>query len=274
MSFEQELLNATGIQQDAFPTRRKMLEHIARKLSAMPDAQYDEVADELHKKGMEEILTQWLNASVRAMNDKKSPPEFAEIEEEAPPKPEDDEEPADDDEPGSDDEPSEENELEPSDDDEPGDEDEPDEEAQMAEPTGDTVDEAARGGDSIEELEDDTEPAPTPKKQKKVKVKKVKAPTKAELERAETGPTRYEKMIKYGATKNRYGIYEGTKAHDTIMMLEKGASMAEIRDAVGDTKYNLKKALEKAGHQIVKEGRKFVLTHKDDVGKKPKGKKK
>jgi len=247
MSLEQELLDATGLKQDKFPNRRKLLEAIVRVINKLPEDEYDDLTDP---------AIEWYEASVKAMNKDKSPPEFPDLET-VPPKPAPDEgEDA-----NEDSEPDE------------GDEDEfeeNEEEAQVAEPTGDAIDEAARGGDSLEEPEDDAEPAPTPKKQKKVK--KAKAPTKAELERAESGPTRYEKMIKYGGTKNRYGIYEGTKAHDAIMMFEKGATMAEIRDAVGDSKYNLLRDLKKAGHLVEKDGRKFMLIHKSDAGKTKKKK--
>jgi len=256
MSLEQELLDATGVEPGEFKNRRKMLEAIIRVVNKLPEDGYDGLSDE---------AINWYEAGVRAMNSKKAPPDF----EAAPPKPEPDEgegEDEGDEDIGDVDEGDE--------DDEGPDEGEEGQEAQTSAPN-------ERFADSDTAIEEpvhepgEVEEAPAPKKQKKVKKAKApKPPTKAELERAAGGPTRYEKMIKYGGTKNRYGIYEGTKAHDTILMLEKGTTMAEIKNAVGDTKYNLVKALQKAGHLIEKEDNKFTLTHKADIGKKPKGKKK
>ena len=258
MSLEQELLNATGVIPDEFKNRRKMLEAIVRTINKLPEDGYNELSD---------AAIEWYESSVKAMNNKppKAPPE---IEMASPkPEPEDDEEYEDDED--ADEEPE-------ADED---DEDEPEVEEAQAEVLSPSIDQgtAELEASVLSDRDDVADPEPAPRKQKKGKAKKAKAPkppTKAELERAAGGPSRYEKMIKYGGTKNRYGVYEGTKAHDAILMFEKGATMAEIRDAVGDTKYNLKRDLIKAGHLFEKDGKKFKLTHKDDVDKKPKSKKK
>jgi hypothetical protein len=47
-------------------------------------------------------------------------------------------------------------------------------------------------------------------------------------------------------------------------MFERGATMKEVKDTVGDTMYNLLRRLEKQGHRITKQGSLFKLNVKHD----------
>lgn len=66
---------------------------------------------------------------------------------------------------------------------------------------------------------------------------------------------------------NRFGVAEGTRADMAIKLFEKGATMKEIKETVGDTKYNLFRWLGEQGHLCTKENKVFRVVHKDDLPK-------
>lgn len=73
--------------------------------------------------------------------------------------------------------------------------------------------------------------------------------------------------------KDRFGIVIGTKTHEAVKMYEKGATLRQITDEIGGRFYNILKKLAKDGHVIEKiEGGIWKVIHKDDFGKKAKGK--
>jgi hypothetical protein len=269
MTLEEQLLEITQINPKKFKDRQKLLEKMARVAIKLPDEQWGKLPDP---------LITWADNAVEAIKAKKEIPDLpdaeaeeveVEFEPEPPRDPEDDED--DEDENGDD----------------AGEEDEPDEEAEADDAEVEEVEDqdeveaaAADGGDGEAELNavaiSEPEPQPdeptTPaKKQKKAKAKKQAKPKKAKVEVEE--PPLAPRYANLSGLKNRYGFYEGTKSDDTCKMLEKGATMAEVKEALGDTKYNVLRKLRQDGHQV-SQGPRFTLVHKDDLSEaKPKGKK-
>lgn len=65
---------------------------------------------------------------------------------------------------------------------------------------------------------------------------------------------------------NRYGVAEGSKADASIKLFEAGVTMKQIKEATGETRYNLLKDLAKKGHKVEKSADGvWTLTHRDDV---------
>lgn len=66
--------------------------------------------------------------------------------------------------------------------------------------------------------------------------------------------------------KDRFGVVMGTKAHDAVMMYEKGCTSIELRRALEGRFYNILRELERRGHRVERQpGGVFKLTHIDDV---------
>ena len=72
------------------------------------------------------------------------------------------------------------------------------------------------------------------------------------------------RSARHGEGFDRYGIALGTKNAQAVVMLERGACMAEISAALGVTFYNLISSLRATGHKIRKDGKVIYLTHMDD----------
>jgi hypothetical protein len=80
-------------------------------------------------------------------------------------------------------------------------------------------------------------------------------------------PTRRKGRPRRGKV-DRYGITEGTVAHDVAMMIEKGSTMKAILEAVGgeyDSRFSVIRKLRQAGHRVDVDDEIFKLTHKDDA---------
>lgn len=88
-------------------------------------------------------------------------------------------------------------------------------------------------------------------------------PVKGKGKRLRPPPRNY---IDLTGEKDRFGIIKGTKTSDAMAMFEKGATAREIDEKIGGRFYNKLNALAKEGHQVVRNGDVFKLTHKDDVG--------
>lgn len=103
-------------------------------------------------------------------------------------------------------------------------------------------------------------------KTKKAKAKKAKTPKPAKAPKAaKTAKTAKAKAPKAAANgHDAFGLRKNSKSSEAARMMARtnGASMAEVKEAVGDTKYNLVKKLKAAGHKVkVEEGR-YYLTAK------------
>lgn len=254
-AIEQEIIEATKFKMKRFANRQDYLAAIARAMEKMPGDDYDNLSDD---------ATDWYEAAAKAVNANDDIPDFPE-----------------------EDEPDEE-----ADDVEESADDEADDEADEAS-EDDTEGEEPK---DVEEGEVEEEPEPEPKPTKNVKTAKGKkepepvaegpkgtrpevvAKMKAKKDAKEAkherkqGTTRNLPKTRYDditGKKNRYGVVEGTKTDDFCKMIEKGASMGEVKEALGDTYYNTIKRLREAGHSVEKnDAGKFVLKHKDDVGGK------
>jgi len=78
---------------------------------------------------------------------------------------------------------------------------------------------------------------------------------------------------KITGTKDRYGVTEGTKTSMALKMFEKGCTMRDANIELGDNYYVILRKLANNDHSVEKlENGVLKLTHKDDVGKKGKGK--
>ena len=64
---------------------------------------------------------------------------------------------------------------------------------------------------------------------------------------------------------DRFGVLLGSKSAKAVEMLQVGASMKEVKTALGDTYYNLLRNLQAKGHTVIKSGAYFKLIHKDDI---------
>lgn len=98
-------------------------------------------------------------------------------------------------------------------------------------------------------------------KGKKVAAKNVKAAPKAKAPKAAKA-----KAPRAASTANRdeFGLLVGSKNSQAAKLFAraKGATMADVKEAVGDTKYNLLKQLAEAGHKVQKEDKTIFLTVK------------
>jgi len=84
-------------------------------------------------------------------------------------------------------------------------------------------------------------------------------------------PTEARDYTEIPGTKDRYGLYIGTKTHDAVMMYEKGCTTAELRDKLDGRFYNILRILEGKGHHVERfPGGIFKITHKEDLAKKGK----
>lgn len=267
-AIEQEIIEATKFKMKRFANRQDYLAAIARAMEKMPGDDYDNLSDD---------ATDWYEEAAKAVNSNDDIPDF----------PEEDESETDDAADEADDDEAEE-----------AADDEADDEADE----GDDTEEAEDSEDDEESSDEETEPEP--KAKKPVKTAKGKGKKKEPAPEAEPeGPkgttpaiiakmkakkdaaeakharkqgskrnlpkTRYDDLT---GEKNRYGYIKGTKVDDFCTMIEKGASMAEVKAALGDTYYNTIKKLREEGHSVEKnDAGKFILKHKDDAaGKKAK----
>lgn len=145
-----------------------------------------------------------------------------------------------------------------------------DEESEVEEESSEDEGEAQEAADEmgqaeahVVEAEEPTEAEPEEQvEQPKPKVKKSKKKTAVEPD------PRYDHL---SGRKNRYGIYEGTKTHDAILLYEKGATVKQVTEKIGSRFYNILKKLMADGHQVTKdENGVWTVRHKDDVNGKGK----
>ena len=192
----------------------------------------NKLADEKFDELGEEAVA-WFNASVQAANGKKDLPDFDEAE------------------------------AAPADDTETEEEADGDVEGTEAEDEEAGVDDA----DSDAGAEDEKPAkAKATKGQKPIKAAKPEA----KPEKKEKTPPRRTVGHLENLKLSRFGAVEGSQTAQALDLFARpdGASMSEVKEAIGGTYYNaLKKAVEQ-GHRMEKDGHKITLTHKDDVGKK------
>jgi len=67
---------------------------------------------------------------------------------------------------------------------------------------------------------------------------------------------------------DKWGCMEGSKNSQALLLFEKGATAAEVKQKLGGTYYNILGRCAAAGHKMEKEGHIIKLTHKDELGKK------
>jgi len=101
------------------------------------------------------------------------------------------------------------------------------------------------------------------------KKEKAKAPKAKKVKEKVPDPDidRYDTIT---GEKDRFGITIGTKTHDAVKMYntKTGASLNEVDEKIHGRFYNILKKLEKDGHKLEQlEGRRYRLTHKDDLEK-------
>lgn len=263
-ALEQEIIEATGFKMKRFANRQDYLAAIARAMEKMPGDAYDNLSDE---------ASDWYEAAATAVNGNDDIPDFpADDESDAEEDTAADDEVADDDEEDADEADDEADEASEDADDE-GEEPEADEEGdEEVEPEpkpaakkpvktkGKEPKAAKSNGKEAKEPEDK---GPRPEVIQKMRAKKQAAEAKKGKQR-DLPKTRYDDL---SGVKNRYGYYEGTKVDEACKMFEKGATMAEVKDVLGDVYYNLLRKARADGHSVEKnDAGKFVLRHKDAVG--------
>ena len=244
MSVEQELIEVTGFTtKKVYKKRQDYLAALARAVDGLEQDDFDVLSNE---------AATWFEEAVNAINDKVDLPDFESDNEEAEAAveaPEVEAEDKFDPETG---------ELE--------DEVAPVEKAPKAKKGGkksgkDTV-KAGKVKETapepeVDETDDAEEEVPAPK-----------ARTKGAPPRKMDHPP-VKSMSIGGMTIDRFGSVVGTKNSAAIAMLTKGCRMADIKDNIGGTFYNLLKDLVKRGHHIEKAANGMMkLIHEDDVVKK------
>jgi hypothetical protein len=254
---EQELIDASAFRMKRFAKRQDYLAALARAVEQMELDDFDTLSNE---------AVDWYNAACNAVNANDDIIDFEpdeEVEEADTDDDAADSEEAD----GDDDEAAEgpEAEAEADEDDEP-------EAPEEVEPP--VAPKAKRGktnaaADEVPEAKPEgKKPAKEPVVTDPALIKKFREREKAKKGKKKDNlpPTRYDDI---SGVKNRYGYYEGTKVDEACKMFEKGASMKEVRDYLGDNYYNMLRAVRDEGHSVEKnDAGQFVLKHKDDLPKK------
>jgi hypothetical protein len=233
-AIEREIIEVTEIKlRKKFDNRQDYLGSLLEAANKLDDDDFESLTQE---------AADWYNAAVQAFNVKKDIPDF----DETSGGPEDDEEA----------------------------EEEADEEAEGDEADSDDDEveaaEDAAPEENAEEAADDSgdEPKPVAPKApaKKVAKAKEKAPPKKTITKA-TPKAAPKKAAKPADDEevvlDKWGCMEGSKNSQALAMFEKGATAAEVKDAIGGTYYNVLKKMVKDGHKMDKEGHIIKLTHKD-----------
>jgi len=70
-----------------------------------------------------------------------------------------------------------------------------------------------------------------------------------------------------GASKDKFGLREGSKSSLAADMFEAGAKMADVKSETGTNHYNLLRRLEDDGHEVSKDGAVIFVQHKDAAKK-------
>jgi hypothetical protein len=141
-----------------------------------------------------------------------------------------------------------------------------DEEAADAEPVDEAV-EADEEPDAVAE-EEAEEPSPKParKAAKPAKAPKAAAPDKAARAAPVKKPQKPIDYTKLTGDRDKFGVVIGTKTHEAVKMYEKGATGAQIVDALGGRHYNILTKLTEQGHRVEKlDGGVWKLTHRDAI---------
>lgn len=88
--------------------------------------------------------------------------------------------------------------------------------------------------------------------------------TKAKSKAKKTKTTRVKKERVAGENKDVFGLRKGSKASQAAAMFAraKGATMADVKEALGAGFYNLLNGLAEAGHKFTKDGHTYFLTAK------------
>lgn len=247
---EREIHKATKFKVKDYADRQDYLAAVVRAMDKLDPATFDEMSDE---------ATQWFNDACDDMNAKDEIREFPDVE---PPEDEEaeTEETADDD----------------SGDDTDGDAEEATEEAETAEdePEESSEDE----GEAAEAAEDAAKDrAKAAKLAKGTKAKPVakaapaKAPKPVKEVKKPPAPGTHRpgpRVVNNDLPKDKFGVVDGTKTHEAVMMFERGATSAEVNEKIEGRFYNVLSKLVKEGHKVEKlENGKIKLTHKSEIGK-------
>lgn len=244
---ERELISITEYKiQRKFSDRQDYLKSLFVAVQKLTDDDFDSLSNG---------AAAWANACVEAHNNKRDGdlPDFDEIEDVV----DEDEDDPSEDEPFDDD--STEDEEDP---DEELDEDQPDddqeEESENESPDDDPPDEDPEVEDVPQQTEMKLEVKKTVKKEKK---KEVKAPPKPIKKAPAFKPSKKSKVEEEIVVLDKWGCMEGSKNSQALAMFEKGATTAEVKNAIGGTYYNILGKMSKQGHKLTKTGSVIKLTH-------------
>jgi hypothetical protein len=234
---ERELIEATGFKpRKKYADRNEYLQAILLATTKLVEDEFDNLSDE---------AAEWCNEAVEIYNEDKNAdlPDFGDVESDDSDVQAEDVAEADD------------GEADEGDDAASGDEDASD----------DVVDEA-----EAEIVPSDPEPVKSTRKGKAKKADdEVDAPAPSKAAKA---PKKQDPEPDLdNAVLDKWGCMQGSKNSQALAMLEKGATMRELKAALqGATYYNLMKKQAAAGHKMEKVNGIFKLTHKDDVKKSKK----
>lgn len=95
---------------------------------------------------------------------------------------------------------------------------------------------------------------------------KTKAPKKVKAAKGPKAPRKPASAKLPKAETDKFGLRKGTKASESAAMFAKaaGSTMAKVKEATGDTCYNLLNKLKERGHKVKKDGETFFLTAKGE----------
>jgi len=255
---ENELTKASGFKppKSGYDDRQDHLAALARLSNKMTDAEFDELSNE---------AANWVSAAIKALNAKTEIEEFEDADEDTGEEP---------DEAGGDEADTDSDTETTGADDGDGSEDDP---------GTDEAAEAEADAEAEEAAQDKKTRTTKPVGKKGVRAGKGKAAEEAppkplkipggksipgKVNSTTKRPTEARDYTEIPGTKDRYGLYIGTKTHDAVMMYEKGCTTAELRDKLDGRFYNILKILEGKGHYVERfPGGIFKITHKDDIKK-------
>lgn len=255
---EQELREAAAYKVERkFNNRQDFLKSILNAVYKISEEDFDQLTDN---------AADWFNAAVKAVNGQDDIPDF--------------------------------------DDEVESEEDEPDaEESEGADPeTGEILEDTGTysddDGTDDDPTEDEDEPSaepeqPAPSKAKKVKKEPVrrfnkagkripnKQPRPPKTVEVQHKPDPYQPPKRGKLTPghqdvevDKWGCMVGSKNSRALEMFEAGSSAAEVKAELKGTYYNILKKLVQNGHKLERTGNILKITHKDDLNKAAKTKKK
>ena len=274
MSMESLIVQACDFKQPkgGYKDRQDFLVALLKVLLKLDDKPYDKLCDK------DERIGDWLTKATTSFNNRKEVADFPDVNDDEDEEVEDeDEDEEEDDEEGEADEEAEDDtdvdedvpdsKAPPADDDE-GDGDEDEEAAAAEEAEAEAANEAEEA--AIEAKKSRSKKVHHPLTDEKPKVAKVakaapkKLPPAPKIDKIKLSEevskhfsqvkgkidtTRYDNMT---GEKDRYGVIDGSKTHDAVMMYEKGATSKEIENKLGGRYYNILHTLEQRGHRVEK----------------------